>query len=154
MKSFQRLTKYLRQYGLVRLSEDRQEQVSFSNAMNCLFFTILVQYLAANTWYFVFDAETFRDYVRSFSYLSYCVKLFAWYLMHFLNRYEYGRFFSELDGIIAQSKRKHHDRILANCIFVKTLFIIASRNRKQKSRIPFNLWSNSWPSGEIIAENQ
>lgn len=104
MESFRRLKQYFRFLGLVRLSQNRNEHI-FDITMNCLMFSIFIQQSLATTYFFAFDAQTFRDYVESFFYVCYALQSFAWYTMNFFNRFKYAQFSSELDGIIAQSKR-------------------------------------------------
>lgn len=101
MESFRRLKRYLRQLGVVRLSSDRSEQ-NHGIAMNCLFFAVLTQHALATMSYFVFTAQTFREYAESFYYVTYTLQVYT--TMHFLNRNKYAQFFAELDAIVTLSK--------------------------------------------------
>lgn len=101
----------------------------------------------ATIYFCAFDAQTFRNYAESFFYMCYALQSFAWYTMNFFNRFKYAQFFSELDEIIAQSKRA----IDILCVIKRKIETVFYRCRKQKSWILFNLSRNSSQSGKSIA---
>lgn len=103
MESFRLLKTNLQVWGVLRSGPDFKEQL-LRITMNIVFFTVIIQHALAVIWFFLFDAQTFREYVESFFYICYALQVFSWYTMHFMNRTKYGQFFAELDAIIAQSK--------------------------------------------------
>lgn len=103
METFRLLKSYMQFMGLTKLGLNYTDWI-FSIISNCIFFLIFGIHSCATFSFFIFKAQTFREYAESFFYFSYALLELSWYALNFLHRDKYDDIFDQLNTIIAKSK--------------------------------------------------
>lgn len=103
MKHFEKLKVHLCQLGIFYWdSSPKAKRVAMATRY-ALFFTSILSFTFAPSWYVVFEAQTSSDTTISIFFIFTSIFLHSWYLALIFQSEKYAATFEELDSIIKKS---------------------------------------------------
>lgn len=104
MRTFEQLKKHLRWIGV--LESDGSLKGRFVSTISVgTFSTISTIYVLTTTWYFLFTAETFKQYAESALFVASSFLDIMWYFLFRWQRKQYDAMFVELDAILDKREK-------------------------------------------------